>query len=135
MPSPDVTSFFDEAPHTITHVVKDPGSSRVAVIDSFWDCDSRSGRTSTQSADKTVAHVRDNGLPAEWLLESHIHADHLTAALYLKERLGGLIGVGSRIGEVQDTWNSVFNYKEGLETDPSVFNRLLEDGDIIEVGS
>lgn len=132
--SPEVTSFFDQMTKTVTHVVKDPNSSACAVVDSVLDFDPKSGKTSTASADKVIAFIREQGLKVEWILETHVHADHLTGAPYIKEQLGGRTAVGEHITDVQDTWNSIFNYKEGMKTDPSVFDHLFKDGDTFTIG-
>ena len=92
----EVTGFFDEATFTVSYVVRDPGSRHCAIIDSVLDFDSASGRTSTTSADALIAHVEGNGLEVAWILETHAHADHLTAAPYLRERLGGRIAIGAQ---------------------------------------
>lgn len=133
--NPDVETFFHEGSHTFTHIVKDPESSSAAIIDPVLDYDSSSGETSTQFADKLLAYVAEKNLEVEWLLETHIHADHLTAAPYLKGKTGATTGVGSHIKDVQDTWNSIFNYHEGLECDPNSFDKLFEEGEHFKIGS
>jgi glyoxylase-like metal-dependent hydrolase (beta-lactamase superfamily II) len=105
---PDVTGFFDPDTSTISYVVKDPGSPACAIVDSVLDIDYAAGRLSTKSADAIVAHVRDHGLRVEWLIETHVHADHLSAAPYLQQNLGGRIGIGDRITVVLDTFGKVF---------------------------
>lgn len=132
---PVVETFFHEGTNTFSHIVKDPNSSSVAIIDPVLDYDVRSGETSTPFADRLLSYVRENNLVVEWLLETHIHADHLTAAPYLKEHTGAKTGVGSHIDDVQDTWNSIFNYKEGLETDPHNFDELFDEGTEFEIGT
>ena len=134
-PHPEVASFFDPATHTITHVVSDPATGACAVIDSVLDYDAKSGATGTGSADAVIAHIKEHDLTVVWILETHVHADHLTAAPYLKERLGGRTGIGAHIADVQDTWNSVFNYKEGMQTEPELFDHLFEDGETFDIGS
>jgi glyoxylase-like metal-dependent hydrolase (beta-lactamase superfamily II) len=129
-----VTAFFDEATFTVTYVAADPGSAQAAIIDPVLDFDPASGRTSTASADKVIAFARENGLTVEWILETHVHADHLTAAPYLKERLGGKIAIGRHIAAVQDTFKNVFNI-EDLATDGTQFDHLFGDGDEFRVGS
>jgi glyoxylase-like metal-dependent hydrolase (beta-lactamase superfamily II) len=134
MSLPSVTAFFDEATFTVTYVAADPDTGRAAIIDPVLDFDPASGRTSTTSADKVVDFVRDSGLTVDWILETHIHADHLTAAPYLKEQLGGRIAIGSNVTAVQETFKSVFNI-EDLETDGTQFDHLFVDGDEFKVGS
>ncbi len=129
-----VTAFFDEATFTVTYVAADPGTGKAAIIDPVLDFDPASGRTSTASADKVVDFVRNNGLTVDWILETHVHADHLTAAPYLKEQLGGRIAIGRNVSAAQQTFKSVFNI-EGLATDGSQFDHLFEDGDEFKVGS
>lgn len=129
-----VTAFFDEATFTVTYVAADPGSAQAAIIDPVLDFDLASGRTSTASADRVIAFVRDEGLTVDWILETHIHADHLTAAPYLKERLGGQIAIGRHVAAVQDTFKDVFNI-ENLATDGTQFDHLFGDGDEFKVGS
>ena len=134
MSVPSVTAFFDDATFTVTYVVADPDSARAAIIDPVLDYDPASGRTSMASADKVARFVGDNGLDVDWILETHIHADHLTAAPYLKEKLGGRIAIGSNVAAVQEAFKGVFNI-EDLATDGSQFDHLFEDGDAFEVGS
>ncbi len=132
---PEVTTFFHEPTFTAAHVVSDPASGQAAIIDSVLDFDHSSGRTSTQAADEIVAHVEQRGLTVEWLLETHAHADHLSAAPFLQEKLGGKIAIGTQITAVQDVFGKVFN--EGTEfcRDGSQFDFLFEDGDSFQVGS
>ncbi len=132
--SPDVTSFFDPDTFTITHIVRDPASASCAIIDPVLDLDIRSGKTSTQSADKVISYIQEHDLKVELILETHIHADHLTAANYIKAKVGGKVGVGKHVGEVQETWDSIFNYKEGMKTDISMFDVLLDDGEAFQIG-
>jgi glyoxylase-like metal-dependent hydrolase (beta-lactamase superfamily II) len=134
MSAPSVTAFFDEATFTVTYVVADPDSAHAAIIDPVLDYDPASGRTSTASADKVAGFVGDNGLHVDWIFETHVHADHLTAAPYLKEKLGGRIAIGSNVAAVQEVFKGVFNI-EDLATDGSQFDHLFEDGDEFEVGS
>jgi glyoxylase-like metal-dependent hydrolase (beta-lactamase superfamily II) len=129
-----VTAFFDEATFTVTYVAADPGSAQAAIIDPVLDYDPTSGRTSTASADRVIAFARDNGLTVDWILETHVHADHLTAAPYLKEQLGGRIAIGRHVAAVQDTFKGVFNI-ENLATDGTQFDHLFADGDEFKVGS
>ena len=132
---PDVTAFFDEATNTVTFVVKDPGSTACAIVDSVLDFDYASGRTDTASADKVIAHVRKQGLDVEWVLETHVHADHLSAAPYIQERVGGKIGIGANITVVQDTFGKVFNEGTEFQRDGSQFDRLFREGDTFRIGA
>ena len=134
MSSPSVTAFFDEATFTVTYVVADPGSAHAAIVDPVLDYDAASGRTSTASADKVAEFVRDNGLSVDWVLETHVHADHLSAAPYLRDKLGGKIAIGKDVAAVQTTFKDVFHI-EDLATDGSQFDHLFEDGDEFRVGS
>ncbi|MFT4793225.1 MAG: glyoxylase-like metal-dependent hydrolase (beta-lactamase superfamily II) [Paracoccaceae bacterium] len=133
--APDVTSFFDLVTNTVTYVVKDPGSSACAIIDSVLDYDMAAGRTDTSSADKVIAHVTDNGLDVVWLLETHVHADHLSAAPYLQKALGGKIGIGDQITVVQDTFGKVFNAGTEFERDGSQFDQLFKEQDRFQIGA
>ncbi len=131
---PDVYAFFDEATNTITYVVADPQGRSCAVIDSVLDFDYASGRTDTRSADAVIRFIQDKGLRLEWILETHVHADHLSAAPYLQERLGGMIGIGERIKVVQETFGKVFNEGTRFRRDGSQFDRLFKDGDSFMIG-
>lgn len=131
---PDVTSFFDDATNTITYVLRDPASAYCAIIDSVLDFDYASGRTDTASADAVIAYVRKQNLKVDWLLETHVHADHLSAAPYLQQALGGKIGIGRNITIVQDTFGKVFNAGTEFERDGSQFDALFSDGDTLHVG-
>ncbi|MCL1629640.1 MULTISPECIES: MBL fold metallo-hydrolase [Roseinatronobacter] len=131
---PEVTSFFDDATNTITYVVREPEGSSCAIIDSVLDFDYASGRTDTSSADAVVAFVQDKGYRVDWLLETHVHADHLSAAPYLQEKLGGEIGIGHNIKIVQDTFGKVFNEGTEFQRDGSQFDRLFSEGDSIHIG-
>lgn len=132
--APFVTTFFDEATFTATHVVHDPATLRAAVIDPVLDFDQASGRTSHASADRVIAHVEAHGLTVDWLLETHAHADHLSAAPYLKERLGGQIVIGAAIRTVQDVFGKVFNEGPAFARDGSQFDLLMDDGHAFRVG-
>lgn len=131
---PDVTAFFDDATNTVSFVVKDPEGRACAIIDSVLDFDYSSGRTNTTSADAVIAHIKDNDLTVDWILESHVHADHLSAAPYLQEKLGGKIGIGKNITLVQDTFGKVFNEGTEFERDGSQFDQLFEEGDSFMIG-
>ncbi|MFN6952898.1 MAG: MBL fold metallo-hydrolase [Albidovulum sp.] len=132
---PLVKGFFDEATNTVTYVVRDPGSTAAAIIDSVLDFDYASGRTDTRSADAVIAHVKAQGLTVEWILETHVHADHLSAAPYLQERLGGKIGIGDKITVVQDTFGKIFNEGTEFQRDGSQFDRLFREGDRFRIGA
>ena len=133
MAQPDVSAFFDEATFTVTYVVSDPATGRAAVIDPVLDFDPASGRTETTSADKVIAHVGENDLCIDWILETHVHADHLSGAPYLREKLGGKAAIGKDVTAVQETFKGVFNLKD-LATDGSQFDHLFSDGDSFAVG-
>ncbi len=132
---PDVEAFFDPATSTITYVVSDSATRRAAIIDSVLDYDPKAGRTSTRSADAVIAHVNGNGLLVEWHLETHVHADHLSAAPYLKEKLGGQIAIGDGISIVQNTFKTLFNTEADFATDGRQFERLFKDGETFKVGN
>ena len=131
---PEVQSFFDEATNTITYVLRDPGSTACAVIDSVLDFDYASGRTDTRSAEAVIAHITREGLDLQWILETHVHADHLSAAPLIQERLGGQIGIGERITVVQHTFGKIFNEGTRFQRDGSQFDRLFHDGDRFTIG-
>jgi len=133
MTKPDVTAFFDEATFTVTYLVSDPATGHAAVIDPVLDFDPASGRTSTSSADKVVAHVSENSLNVDWILETHVHADHLSGAPYLGAKLGGKAAIGKDVSAVQESFKGVFNLKD-LETDGSQFDHLFGDGESFAVG-
>lgn len=132
---PDVTAFFDEPTNTITYVVRDPSSSACAVVDSVMDIDYAAGRITSDSADQIIAFIRENDLTLEWIIETHVHADHLSAAPYIQQELGGKIGVGDKITVVQDTFGKVFNEGTEFERDGSQFDALFKDGDTYTVGN
>ncbi len=126
---PDVHAFFDEATNTITYLLHEPNGSACAVIDSVLDFDYASGRTDTRSADAVIAYIRAEALDLQWVLETHVHADHLSAAPYIQEALGGQIGIGDQITVVQETFGKVFNEGTRFARDGSQFDRLFRDGD------
>lgn len=132
--TPKVTGFFDDATNTISYVVQDPEGSACAIVDSVLDFDYSSGRTDTKSADAIIAYVKENNLDVQWLLESHVHADHLSAAPYLQEAVGGKIGIGDRIQVVQDTFGKVFNEGTEFQRDGSQFDKLFQEGDSFHIG-
>ena len=131
---PDVKAFFDNATNTVSYIVRDPEGSAAAIIDSVLDFDYASGHTDTRSADDIIAYVEAEGLRVEWILETHVHADHLSAAPYLQERLGGKIGIGDHITTVQDTFGKVFNEGTEFQRDGSQFDALFKEGDSFQIG-
>ncbi len=132
---PVVKSFFDEATFTISHVVHDPATRRAALIDSVLDFDQASGRTSHASADALIAWVEAQDLTVDWILETHAHADHLSAAPYLQEKLGGRLAIGHEILTVQDVFGKIFNEGTEFRRDGSQFDQLFNDADRFTVGS
>lgn len=134
MDKPEVISFFDEATFTASYIVKDPASAKAAIVDSVLDFDPKSGRTKTESADRIIDYARQNGLEIDWVLETHAHADHLTAAPYLKKTLGGKIAIGEHIKDVQVIFRDVFNMEREFLPDGSQFDRLFVDGDQFQIG-
>ncbi len=134
MQKPDVTAFFDPATYTVTYVVADPDTRRAAIVDPVLDYQPSSGRTSTASADKVIAFVREQGLETGWILETHVHADHLSGAPHIKAELGGETGIGEHVTAVQDVFKDVFNLGD-LATDGSQFDRLFKDDDTFTVGN
>ena len=132
--APQVKAFFDEATSTASYVVSDPETKKAAIIDSVLDFDQPSGRTSSRSADTIVAYVRARGLAVKWLLETHAHADHLSAAPYLQEKLGGRIAIGREILTVQKVFGKIFNEGTSFARDGSQFDRLFDDGDSFAIG-
>jgi len=133
MMSPQVQGFFDKDTFTISYIVSDPDAGKAAIIDSVLDYDQASGRTSRRSADQLIEWIRNHGLELEWILETHAHADHLTAAPYLRDQLGGRIGIGRHITDVQQVFGDVFNLKD-LARDGGQFDQLFEDGDEFRIG-
>lgn len=132
--TPTVQSFFDPSTWTVSYVVYDKPGTACAVIDSVLDYDPKSGRTRTTSADTLVAFVHENRLKVEWILETHAHADHLSAAHYLRERLGGKIAIGAAISEVQRAFKGIFHLEPEFQTDGRQFDRLLHDGETFAIG-
>ena len=131
---PEVTGFFDPATNTISYVVKDPASNACAIVDSVMDIDYAAGRITYDHADEIIAYVKAKGLTVEWLIETHVHADHLSAAPYIQKALGGKIGIGRNITVVQGTFGKVFNEGTEFQRDGSQFDRLFDDGDTYSVG-
>lgn len=130
-----IRSFFDEDTFTVTHVIADPATGKAAIIDSVLDFDPAAGRTSHASADRVIDYVRSEGLEVEWLLETHAHADHLSAAPYLQEKLGGTLAIGRHILTVQEVFGRIFNEGTRFARDGSQFDKLFDDGDRFRVGS
>lgn len=132
---PDVTAFFDEQTNTVSYVVKDPTSDACAIFDSVMDIDYGGGRISYVSADRIIQHVEKGGLKVEWLIETHAHADHLSAAPYIQEKLGGKLGIGENIKIVQTVFGKIFNEGTEFQRDGSQFDRLFKDGDRYGIGN
>ena len=132
---PQVSAFFDPPTNTFTYLVRDPSSDACAIIDSVLAFDYSNGRTDTRAADELVAHIREAGLQVQWILETHAHADHLSAAPYLQEQLGGKIGIGEHIVEVQQIFGKVFNAGTEFARDGSQFDALFADGDTFSIGN
>lgn len=130
-----VESLFDEATSTISYLVMDRQTLKCALIDSVLDYDPKSGRTSHSSADKLIVRVEALGASVQWILETHVHADHLSAAAYLKAKLGGQVAIGSRITQVQKTFAALFNAEPGFARDGSQFDVLLEDDYVLMIGN
>ncbi|MDO9113522.1 MAG: MBL fold metallo-hydrolase [Polaromonas sp.] len=133
--TPIVTSFFDPDTWTVSHVVLEKEGGACAIVDAVLDYDARSGRTRTTSADKLAAFVQENKLQVAWILETHAHADHLSAAHYLRGKLGGKIAIGAAITQVQTTFKRIFNLEPGFQTDGRQFDRLLQDGETLSIGA
>ncbi len=129
-----VQAFFDQATNTVTYVASDSATSSAAIIDSVLDFDQAAGRTQTQSADQVIAYVKEQGLSVEWILESHVHADHLSAAPYLQNHVGGKIGIGAEITTVQDTFGKIFNEGTKFQRDGSQFDQLFQEQDRFSIG-
>lgn len=132
---PEIAAFFDPATFTVTYVAHDPATLEAAIIDSVLDYDPNSGRTSTASADAVIAYVNSHNLKVTWLLETHAHADHLSAAPYLQEKLGGKIAIGADITKVQNVFGKLFNAGTAFERDGSQFDALFSDGDTFSIGT
>lgn len=133
--NPIVTAFFDEPTNTVSYVVADPSSQRAAIIDSVLDFDQAAGRVSFASADRIVAFITENDLQVDWILETHVHADHLSAAPYLQDKLGGKIGIGADITVVQETFGKVFNAGTEFQRDGSQFDQLFREQDRLSIGN
>ena len=129
-----VEAFFDPATFTYSYVVSDPDSRQCALIDPVLDYDPAAGRTSHQNADRLVAYVREHGLTVQWILETHLHADHMSAGHYLKEQLGGQLGIGDQIPVIQQTFGKLFNVEPEFATDGRQFDHQFHDGETFRVG-
>jgi glyoxylase-like metal-dependent hydrolase (beta-lactamase superfamily II) len=132
---PDVSAHFDEATNTISYIVKDPSSNHCAIIDSVMDIDYAAGRITYDHADALIAEIEKRGLTLDWIIETHVHADHLSAAPYLQQKLGGKIGVGEKILVVQETFGKIFNEGTEFQRDGSQFDALFKDQDTYKVGN
>src|SRR5690606_28597605 len=131
---PQVTGFLDEATNTSSYGVKAPASHACADIDSVMDIDYAAGRIAYVHADKMIRHIEENSLDLEWIIETHAHADHLSAAPYIQQKLGGKMGIGSNITVIQDVFGKIFNEGTEFQRDGSQFDRLFEDGDSYAIG-
>ena len=131
---PSIAGFFDEATNTVSYVVHDPKTGEAAIIDSVLDFDAASGRTANGSADRMIEYVTSNNLKVTWLIETHAHADHISAAPYLQERLGGKLAIGRDIIRVQEVFGKLFNAGTDFERDGSQFDKLFEDGETFRIG-
>ena len=131
---PEVTAFFDAQTNTISYIVKEPSGNACAVIDSVMNMDYAAGRITFESADDIIKTIKDHGLELQWIIETHVHADHLSAAPYLQEKLGGKIGISEKIIQVQETFGKIFNEGTAFQRDGSQFDALFEDGDSYHVG-
>jgi glyoxylase-like metal-dependent hydrolase (beta-lactamase superfamily II) len=132
---PVVTAFFDEPTNTVSYVVKDPASNACAIIDSVMDIDYAAGRIAYESANAIISFVQKNGLKLEWLIETHVHADHLSGAPYIQGKLGGRIGIGENIIIVQETFAKIFNESTEFQRNGSQFDHLFKDGDAYQIGN
>lgn len=133
--SPDVKGFFDEDSNTVSYIVSDPATGKAAIVDSVLDFDYASGTISYEHADSLIAEVTARGLTLDWLIETHVHADHLSAAPYIQSKLGGKIGISEHIVRVQDVFGKIFNAGTEFERDGSQFDQLFKDGDEYQIGS
>lgn len=133
--SPDVVCFFDDKTNSASYVVSDPETGHAAIVDPILDYDPVSGRTSIDSAQKIVDHVGDKKLTVDWIVETHVHADHLTASVWLKEKLGGKTGIGAGIREVRATFGALFNATDVLDAEDAPFDDLFADGATFNIGN
>jgi glyoxylase-like metal-dependent hydrolase (beta-lactamase superfamily II) len=132
--TPSIKAFFDKHSSTLSYVVADPASHRAAVVDPVLDYEARAGRTSTVLADEICAFVRAEGLTVDWILETHVHADHLSAGGYLREQLGAKLAIGEHVTTVQSTWKGIYNLPPGFPTDGSQFDHRFRDGEAFQIG-
>lgn len=131
----NIKTFFDPDTATFTHVVSDPSTQKCSIIDSVLDYDQYSGRTKTKSVDQVISYINEEKLSVEWILDTHIHADHITASHYLKATLGGKIGIGAKIKDVLALWVPIFNTNKDTNLDASQFDHLFEDGEVFKLGN
>ena len=131
--TPDVTGYYDEPTGSVTYLVADSGSNHAAIIDPILDYDEKAGRVTTQSADALLADIRQRGLTIDWILDTHPHADHLTALSYLKEKIGAPTAIGENVAEVQRLWRDIYNIPD-FPTDGAQWDRLFADGDTFQIG-
>jgi len=134
MRNANIESFFDERTNTVTYVVSDPQTNKCAIIDSVLDYDANTGRTSTNSADVIIDYININALKTEWILETHAHADHLSAAPYLKSILGGKVAIGDHIASIQRIFSGVFNAESSFKADGSQFDYLFKEDETFKIG-
>ncbi len=132
---PQVSAFFDKQTSTFSYVVKDPSSNACAIVDSVLNLNYHSGRISHESADEIIDFITRHKLKVEWLIETHVHADHLSAAPYIQERVGGKLGIGAHITTVQDVFGKIFNAGTEFARDGSQFDHLFKDGDTYRIGN
>ena len=133
--TPAITAFFDEDTFTVTYIVADPDTKQCAVIDTVLDYDANMGRTRTDSADKVIASIKEQGLTVTWLIETHVHADHLSAAPYIQQQLGGKIAIGNQITQVQDIFGNLFHAEDGFSRNGSQFDHLLTPNEELKIGN
>jgi glyoxylase-like metal-dependent hydrolase (beta-lactamase superfamily II) len=134
MTKPNVKAFFDEATFTVSYVISDPETKRAAIVDPVLDYEPHSGRTATSSAEALIAYVEESQLSVDWILETHVHADHLSSAPHVRDKVGGTTAIGAHVSAVQDVFKGIFNI-EGLAVDGSQFDHLFADGDTFKVGN
>lgn len=132
--SAKIKAFFHEATNTVCYVVSDPATKHAAIVDSCLDFDMAAARTQTTHADQVLAYIAANDLTVDWILETHVHADHLSAAPYLRDQIGGKVAIGARITEVQHTFGDIYNAETGFKRDGSQFDHLFEDGETFMIG-
>jgi glyoxylase-like metal-dependent hydrolase (beta-lactamase superfamily II) len=133
--TPEIEAFFHEPTNTVCYIVACPETKVCAIVDSCLDYDMAAGRTATTHADGVIAYIADHGLTVEWILESHVHADHLSAAPYLRDQVGGKVAIGARITEVQHTFGDIYNAEQGFKRDGSQFDHLFQDSEEFKIGA